>query len=152
MFQCGGNLAFLKSKTPGNDGLTVKFYLAFWSLFWRLLVDSLNYAFEFGELSNSLKQAIVTLIEKKGKDKRMIRNWCPISLISVDAKIASKMLARHLQNILHSNQNVFVKGRSIFDAIRSIGYLMEYVEEKDLPGILVANRVLILKRLLTRLI
>ena len=58
-------------------------------LFGRLLVDSLNYAFKFGELSNSQKQAIITLIKKKGKDKRMIKNWRPISLINVDAKIAS---------------------------------------------------------------
>ena len=61
---------FPKNKTPGNDGLTIEFYLAFWPLFGRLLVDSLNYAFEFGELSNSQKQTIITLIEKKGKDKK----------------------------------------------------------------------------------
>ena len=125
---------FPKNKTPGNDGLTIEFYLAFWPLFGRLLVDSLNYAFDFGELSNSQKQAIITLIEKKGKDKRMIRNWRPISLINVDAKIASKTLAKRLEKVLpeiiHSNQNAFVKGRSIFDAIRT--------KEKDLPGILVA--------------
>jgi len=60
-----------------------------------------HYAFEFGEfgeLSNSQKQAIITLIEKKEKDKRMIKNWRPISLINVDAKIASKTLAKRLQN------------------------------------------------------
>jgi len=122
--------------------LTIEFYLAFWPLFGRLSVDSLNYAFEFGELSNSQKQAIITLIEKKGKDKRMIRNWRPISLINVDAKIASKTLAKRLEKVLpeiiHSNQNAFVKGRSIFDAIRTIDDLMEYTKEKDLPGILVA--------------
>ena len=133
---------FPKNKTPGNDGLTIEFYLAFWPLFGRLLVDSLNYAFEFGELSNSQKQAIITLIEKKGKDKRMIRNWRPISLINVDAKIASKTLAKRLEKVLpeiiHSNQNAFVKGRSIFDAIRTIDDLMEYTKEKDIPGILVA--------------
>ena len=84
---------FPKNKTPENDGLTIELYLAFWPLFERLLVDSLNYAFEFGELSNSQKQAIMSLIEKKEKDKRMIRNWRPISLINVDAKIASKTLA-----------------------------------------------------------
>ena len=38
--------------------MTIEFYLAFWPLFGRLLADSLNYAFEFGELSNSQKQAI----------------------------------------------------------------------------------------------
>jgi len=115
---------FPKNKTPGNDSLTIELHLAFWPLFGRLLLDSLNYAFEFGELSNSQKQTIITLIEKKGKDKRRIRNWRPISLINVDAKIASKTLAKRLEKILpemiHSNQNAFVKGRSVFDAITTI--------------------------------
>jgi len=98
MFQCVGDLP--QNKTPGNDGLTIEFCLAFLPLFGRLLVDSLNYAFEFGELSNSQKQAIITLIEKKGKDKRMIKNRRPVSLINVDAKIASKMLANHLEKTI----------------------------------------------------
>ena len=111
-------------------------------LFGRLLVDSLNDAFEFEELSNSQKQAIITLIKKKGKDKRMIKNWRPISLINVDAKIASKTLAKRLEKVLpeiiHSNQNAFVKGRSLFDAIRTIDDVMEYTKEKELSRILVA--------------
>ena len=84
---CNVLKTFQKNKSPGNDGLTVEFYIAFWPLIGTLLVDSLNYAFEYGELSNSQKQAIITLIEKKGKDKRLIKNWRPISLINMDAKI-----------------------------------------------------------------
>ena len=42
---------FQKNKTPGNDGLTIGFYLAFWSLIGKLLVDCINYSYEFGELS-----------------------------------------------------------------------------------------------------
>ena len=42
---------------------------------------SFNYAHNYGELSNSQKQAVITLVEKKGKDKRLIKNWRPISLI-----------------------------------------------------------------------
>ena len=83
--------SFQKNKTPGNDGLTIEFYVAFWSLIGRPLVDCVNYSYEFGELSNSQKQAIITLIEKKGKDERLIKNWPPISLINVDAKIISKV-------------------------------------------------------------
>ena len=86
--------SFPKNKTPGNDGLTIEFYVAFWSLIGKPLVDCINYSYEFGELSNSQKQAIITLIEKKGKDKRVIKNWRPISLINVDAKIISKVLAK----------------------------------------------------------
>ena len=52
---------FQKNKSPGNDGLTVEFYLTFWPVFGSLLVQSLNYAFEYGELSNSQKQAVITL-------------------------------------------------------------------------------------------
>ena len=44
-------------------------------------MQSLNYAFEYGELSNPQKQAVITLVEKKEKDKRQIKNWRPISLI-----------------------------------------------------------------------
>ena len=69
---------FQNNKSPGNDGLTVEF--AFWPVFGSLLVESLNYAFEYGELSNSQKPAVITLVEKKRKDKRQIKNWRPIDI------------------------------------------------------------------------
>ena len=45
--------SFKENKSPGNDGLTLEFYKTFWELIGELLVESLNYAFEYGELSNS---------------------------------------------------------------------------------------------------
>ena len=74
---------FQKNKSPGNYGLTAEFYLAFWPLLGKLVFDSLNYAFEYGELSNSQKQTVITFIEKKEKDKKLVKNWRPISLIRV---------------------------------------------------------------------
>ena len=108
----------------------------------KLVVDSLNYAFEYGELSSSQKQAVITLIVKKGKDKRLVKNWRPISLVNVDAKLASKTLAKRLEKVLpeviYFNQNAFVKGRTIFDSVRTIDDVIEYARYKDIPGILVA--------------
>ena len=134
--------SFQKNKTPGNDGLTIEFYVAFWPLIGKHLVDCVNYSFEFGELSISQKQAIITLVEKKGKDKRLIKNWRPISLINVDTKIISKVLASRLEKVLpkliHPNQNAFVKGRSIFDAVRSIDDIVDYSKRNGRSGILVA--------------
>ena len=131
-----------KNKTPGNDGLTIEFYVAFWSLIGRPLVDCVNYSYEFGELSNSQKQAIITLIEKKGKDKRLIKNSRPTSLINVDAKIISRVLAKRLEkvlpNLIHPNQNAFVKGRSIFDAIRTIDDIVDYTKRNSWSGILIS--------------
>ena len=37
------------------------------------------------------------VIEKKDKDNRLIKNWRPISLINIDTKIASKVLAMRMQ-------------------------------------------------------
>ena len=91
---------FKKNKTPGNDGLTVEFYLTFWPLVGKCLVECLNFAHRHGELSTSQKQAMITLIEKKDKDKRLLKNWRPISLINMDVEIASKVMAMRLESIL----------------------------------------------------
>ena len=37
----------------------------FWNIVGNLMVESLNYSYDHGELSNSQKRAIITLIEKK---------------------------------------------------------------------------------------
>ena len=59
-----------------------------------------------------------------------------------DAKLASKSLAKRLEKVLpeviNLNQNAFVKGRIIFDAVRMIDDVIEYARYKDIPGILVA--------------
>ena len=80
-------------KSPGNDELSKEFYVCFFNELCDSLITALNTSFEVGQLSTSRRQAIVTLIEKKDKDKRLIKNWRPISLINVDARIASKAIA-----------------------------------------------------------
>ena len=107
-----------------------------------LLVDSLNYAYSHGELSITQKQAIITLIEKKDKDRRLIKNWRPISLLNVDVKIGSKAIAKRLEKVLphiiHYDQNAFVKGRTIFDATRTISDVMDFTKARDYKGIMTA--------------
>ena len=58
---------FKNNKSPGDDGLTVEFYKAFWNVVGKIMVESLNYAYDHGELSNSQRRAIITLSEKKDK-------------------------------------------------------------------------------------
>ena len=58
-----------------------------------LLFKSLNYSCLVGELSLFQKQAVVTLIEKKSRDRRPVKNWRPISLMNVNVQIASKALS-----------------------------------------------------------
>ena len=62
-----------------GDGLTVEFNLAFWPFLEKYLEDFLKFALEHGQLSTCQKRAMITLLEKKDKDRRFIKNWRPIS-------------------------------------------------------------------------
>ena len=57
----------------------------------------------------------------------------PISLTTVDTKIASKALAKQLKHILSNlinyNQSTYVKLRLIFDIFRSIDDVLEYTKQ-----------------------
>ena len=149
---CEGELTFAEcfntlssfqcNKTPGNDGLTIEFYKCFWTLLGSHLVNCLNYAYKHGELSSSQKQALIVLIEKKDKDRRQIKNWRPISLINVDVKIGTKAIAKRLEKVLpeiiHHNQNAYVKGRTIFDAVRTIDDIIKLTSSYNISSLLVA--------------
>ena len=108
-------------------------------------MSTLNYSLEKGELSISQKQAIITLIKKKDKDKCFIKNWRPISLINVDIKVASKALAKRLNAVIHNmisvDQTAYVKGRFIGESIRVINDLIEHVDREDEEGILFSTDI-----------
>ena len=94
------------------------------------------------KLSNSQKEAIITLIGKKDKDKRNLSNWRPIStwisLINADVKIGSKAIAKRLEtvlpNIIHYNQCAYGKGRTMLDAMRTVDDIMEFTERYKING------------------
>ena len=135
--RCEGNINFQEcksilgsfqvDKTFGNDGIPIEFYNIFWPLKGELMMESLNEAFDSKEMSSSQKQAIITLIEKKGKDRNYLENWRPIFFISVHVKILL---------LLHTNHTGYVKGRFIGEAARSNKDVMEYTKQQNIPGIL----------------
>lgn len=113
-----------KGKTPGSDGLSVDFYLKFWDLIKGPLLDSLGYGIQVGHLSMEQKRGIITLIPKKGVDRRQIHNWRPISLLNTDNKILTKAMSIRLQpvlnEILHGDQTGFLPKRYVGENLRTI--------------------------------
>jgi hypothetical protein len=140
--ECATSLkSFNTGKSPGNDGITVEFYRKCRPLFGQLMVDSCNLSYAEGELTTSQRQAVITLLDK-GKDRTLLKNWRPISLLlNVDYKIASKAIANplstYLQNVINTNQVGFVKNRNITENIRTIADVMDYLKDNNLPGIMV---------------
>ena len=126
--------------SPGNDGLTKEFYITFWNEVKVPLLLAIEKAYLVKQLSASQKQAVIKLIEK-GRNKRYIQNWQPISLLNVDVKLISKALAERLKNVLpeiiSSNQNADVKNRCISEGGRLISDLLEMSEVLNKEGFLV---------------
>ena len=133
--------SFQGNKAPGNDALPIEFYSKFWEIISEPFVDCVNEIFTSGEMPRSQKQAVITLIEKKGKDCSLLENGRPISLVNVDAKIISKVLATRIKNVLptiiHHNQSGFVKDRFIGETVRSIFDLMEFSLKENIPGLMI---------------
>ena len=133
--------SFENNNTPGNVGIPIEFYRKFWPIIGESFTKCANECFKKGEMSLSQKQAIITLIENKGKDRSLLENWRPISLINVDAKIMSKMIAARIKNVLpniiHHNQTGFIKDRYIGETVRSIFDIMELTVEENIPGLMI---------------
>ena len=107
-----------------------------------LLLKSLIHSHAVGELSTSQKQAVITLTEKKERDKWLVKNWRPISLMNVDVKIASKALSFRLKqvlpNLINYDQTAYMKGRFINESIRLIDNILYHTEQENIDGILFA--------------
>ena len=126
--------------SPGSSGFTGGFYKMFWRNLKTTIVDSLNYAYETGNLSISQKLGIIILLPKPDKDKRLLTNWRPISLLNHIYKILSGALAERLKpllpNIIHEDQKGFVAGRYIGECIRNTYDITEYAKNKNRAGLL----------------
>lgn len=126
------------NKSPGTDGFPCEFYKTFWPSIHQPLCNSINYSFEIGALSVSQKRGIITLLPKKGKPTVYLKNWRPISLLNVDYKIITKVLANRMKKVLvdiiHHDQTGFLKGRYIGENIRLLLDIINFTNVNDIPG------------------
>ena len=95
-------LKLSNNKTPGCNGISVEFYKVFWDKIKHFIIESYDYSFENNILSLDQRRALLMLIPKGNKDKRLLKNWRPISLLNVDYKIMAKALATRLQKVIPS--------------------------------------------------
>ena len=84
-------------KSPGTDGFTTEFYKFFWNDIGTFVINSINDSFCKGELSITQKQGLISLIPKGNKQRDLIKNWRPITLLNIDYKLLSGALANRLK-------------------------------------------------------
>ena len=116
------------NKSPGNDVFSKEFYEFFWNEVKNPFLASIHRAFLNQKLSSSQKQVATKMLEKKNRNKRLIKNWRPISLLNTDMKIISKVLSTRIKGVLpyliSSNQTAYVKNRFISESGRLISDIL----------------------------
>ena len=121
--------------SPGNDGLSKEFYEKMPFMY------AIKKSYNIKQLCVSQRQAVIKLVEKKG----FIKNWRPISLLNVDTKLISKVLAERLKNVLpditSKNQTAYVNNRFISEGGRLINDLLEVCDTLYKKGYLVTTDI-----------
>uniref|UniRef100_A0A803J4Y6 Reverse transcriptase domain-containing protein n=1 Tax=Xenopus tropicalis TaxID=8364 RepID=A0A803J4Y6_XENTR len=111
-------------KTPGTDGIPMEWYKQHTKLIAPLLMKLYNGVKEGKPLPNSMKETLIVLILKPGKDPLECSSYRPISLINADAKILAKVLAtriaQHLSKVISPDQTGFMPGRMTDTNIRRL--------------------------------
>ncbi len=122
-------------KAPGPDGSTAEFFKCYAIELTPLLLAMYNEAFESRKLPTTLSQALITLIPKEDEDPFDCKSYCPISLIPLDTKILSKILANRLERVMttlvHEDQVGFIRKRSSVDNIRRLINIMWAVSDSN---------------------
>ena len=112
------------NKTPGTDGLPCEFYKMFWNDIKMYLLRSYNEAFQTLKLSRSQTEGIITCLRKGKKPRQYLQNWRPITLLNVDYKVLSTVIANRMKKVLpeiiSDSQKGFLKDRYIGENIQTV--------------------------------
>ena len=99
----------------------------------------IQYAFQTGSFNEGMREGLISLIPKLGRDLLKMASWRPIILLNSDYKIISKVITNriklHLDKIVNKDQTAFIKGRQIMENIRKIMDILETSEHLNLLGV-----------------
>ena len=88
-----------------------------------------------GEMSISQRRGVISLLPKEDANLLKLANWRPITLLNVDYKIASKVIATRFEKVLDllisPHQTDFLKGRYIGQNIRLVTDVVEHATNKN---------------------
>ena len=131
-----------KNKVCGCDGLSLEFYIHFWHLLknelWSMYLESK----QRGSFVHSARKGIISLLPKKDKDPRILRNLRPLAILNYDYKILAKALANRLKMVLPfligEQQTGFMAGRQIQSNIKQTMDIVTHVSKNQKRAVIVS--------------
>ena len=123
-------------KSPGLDGITAEFYKKYWPLLAEHYLTFINHARQTS-FPDSKNIAITALLYKERGDVDDLKNYRPISLMNVDLKILTKVLANRLKlvlpSIIHRSQTA-VEGRRIDHTVHMLRDLIQLANNENVDA------------------
>ena len=129
--------------SPGIDGFCAGWLKCFWPILGKFLFNAIMTSKnkENPEMSPVMRMALITLIPKGDKDRSLLGNWRPISLLSIFYKVLSAALAERLkfalQEVIHEGQKAYLPGRFIGSAVKSIHDAQYWTKRKKVHALLI---------------
>ena len=126
-------------KTPRIDGFPAEFFKVFWGKIKHFMLRAFNCSFKHNCLSESLRTCVITCLPKGDKPREFLKNWRPLSMLSLAYKILSASLVNRMKAILTnlvSETRGFVPGRFIGDNTRLMYDVMYYLNKNNKVGLL----------------
>ena len=126
------------NKFPGLDGLPKEFYLQFFEELGPLLCNLYKFCYERGELNPSARRGLISLIPKRNKNAKILSHYRPLTLLSMDYKILSKVMAERIKKVLPSiiceEQVGFMAGRNVATILRKSFEVIKYTKQNRIPS------------------
>jgi len=123
------------SKSPGPDGYSAEFFKMFAHVLAPVLTRVFNDAFVREQLPSTFSEASISLLLKKEKDPLQCSSYRTISLLNVDFKILSKVLALRIQKVtpvlINADQTGFIRGRQSFFNTRRLLNIISSSSDSD---------------------
>lgn len=120
------------NKASGPDGLPNEFAKVYWADIKGDIIGLLHRFFEGTADISALNTANIVMLPKK-EDAVQLKDFRPISIISLISKIISKLLAtrlsRFLPELISVNQTAFVRGRQISENFVAVREALQHISQ-----------------------
>ena len=119
----------IKMKSPGPDGIPYEFFISLWKEIRVLIFRIINWILITKKMPEALPEGLIVFLPKKGKDKTIIKNLRPLTLLNTLYKITSGILAERIKSVLQSiiseDQYGFMAGKQAADLVELTREIIE---------------------------
>ena len=129
------------NKAPGPDGFSNEFFKFFQNELKHWLLRVYFESQKKGSFSDSVIEGTITCIPKTGKERNLLQNWRPLTLLNSTYTFFSSIIAKRIKNtlefIINPDQTGFISDRFIGENTRLLLDTLQYCEANSVRGLMV---------------